>query len=312
MVKTQADNTGFTTQGEAAAYQRHITQSHNNAQRGDTRQLIDLCQQWYKLHGIQLKDGKRRLRKLEMMCDNLLQPTASQFTTSLFTDYRARRLQEVAPATTNRELSYIKAVFNELRRCGEWDTDNPLEFVRPIKVDESEMGYLTQIQISSLLNDLAERESHAHIISKICLATGARWSEAVNLKRQHVRHGKLTFVNTKSGKTRAVPVSKTLEKAILSELPLRDGLGAFRRSIAALKIELPRGQLTHVLRHTFASHFVMKGGSILTLQKILGHSTVIVTMRYAHLAPDHLLEAVKLNPICGILTDSPEPTEHAT
>ncbi|SEG74700.1 Phage integrase family protein [Halopseudomonas aestusnigri] len=51
-----------------------------------------------------------------------------------------------------------------------------------------------------------------------------------------------------------------------------------------------------MLRHTFASHFMQNGGNILTLQKILGHSTVVVTMRYAHLAPEHLQDAVRLGP----------------
>jgi site-specific recombinase XerD len=46
----------------------------------------------------------------------------------------------------------------------------------------------------------------------------------------------------------------------------------------------------HCLRHTFASHFVMAGGNILTLQKILGHSDVKMTMSYAHLAPGFLVE----------------------
>lgn len=44
----------------------------------------------------------------------------------------------------------------------------------------------------------------------------------------------------------------------------------------------------HALRHTFASHFVMQGGSVLTLSKILGHSDLKMTMVYAHLAPDFL------------------------
>lgn len=59
-------------------------------------------------------------------------------------------------------------------------------------------------------------------------------------------------------------------------------------------------QLAHVLRHTFASHFVIRGGNILTLQKILGHSSLTVTMRYAHLAPDHLEEVRKLNPLATL------------
>jgi site-specific recombinase XerD len=44
----------------------------------------------------------------------------------------------------------------------------------------------------------------------------------------------------------------------------------------------------HILRHTFASHFVMSGGNILALQRILGHSDVKMTMIYAHLAPDFM------------------------
>lgn len=62
-------------------------------------------------------------------------------------------------------------------------------------------------------------------------------------------------------------------------------------------IVLPRGQLTHVLRHTFAAHFMMSGGNILALQKILGHHDIKMTMRYAHLAPDHLETALRLNPL---------------
>ncbi len=55
--------------------------------------------------------------------------------------------------------------------------------------------------------------------------------------------------------------------------------------------------VTHALRHTFASHFMMNGGNILTLQRILGHQSLTMTMRYAHLAPEHLQEAKMLNPL---------------
>lgn len=56
-------------------------------------------------------------------------------------------------------------------------------------------------------------------------------------------------------------------------------------------IENPAGQLTHVLRHAFDSHFMMNGGNILVLQRILGHADIKVTMRYAHFAPEHLDDA---------------------
>lgn len=66
----------------------------------------------------------------------------------------------------------------------------------------------------------------------------------------------------------------------------------FSRVLATTSIKLPIGQATHVLRHTFASHFVMRGGKILVLQKILGHTSLAMTMRYAHLAPEHLQDAL--------------------
>lgn len=74
-------------------------------------------------------------------------------------------------------------------------------------------------------------------------------------------------------------------------------LSAFRKAIARSNIELPRGQMTHVLRHTFASHYVIGGGNIVKLRDTLGHSEITTTMRYAHLAPDHLEEALELNPL---------------
>jgi site-specific recombinase XerD len=48
----------------------------------------------------------------------------------------------------------------------------------------------------------------------------------------------------------------------------------------------------HTLRHTFASHLVMKGVDLPTVRKLMGHADIQTTMIYAHLAPDHLAEAV--------------------
>lgn len=74
----------------------------------------------------------------------------------------------------------------------------------------------------------------------------------------------------------------------------------FKKMLALTKIEFAEGQKTHVLRHTFASHFMKNGGNILVLQRILGHANTRETMRYAHFAPDHLDEAVTLNPLGNI------------
>jgi site-specific recombinase XerD len=68
---------------------------------------------------------------------------------------------------------------------------------------------------------------------------------------------------------------------------------SFERAVKRAGIDLPEGQCTHVLRHTFASHFMMNGGNILVLRDILGHADIKMTMVYAHFAPDHLEDAVQ-------------------
>ena len=78
---------------------------------------------------------------------------------------------------------------------------------------------------------------------------------------------------------------------------IQKGHIVFREGVERAQIELPLGQMTHVLRHTFASHFMMAGGNILALQRILGHQSLTMTMRYSHLAPEHLKEAREFNPL---------------
>ncbi len=88
-----------------------------------------------------------------------------------------------------------------------------------------------------------------------------------------VRNGTVTFANTKSKRTRTIPISAELENALKAH-QVHHGrfthcMETFRRVLRAIKLNVPQGQASHILRHTFASHFIMNSGNILTLQKIL-------------------------------------------
>lgn len=138
-------------------------------------------------------------------------------------------------------------------------------------LDERELSWLTIEQIRYLL-------------TKIYLATGSRWVETESQQLRRVEEVKLTFVNTKSGKSRSIRMTCDLFKEIQEQLKqhcsFSFSLSAFRRALEKSGIELPVGQSARVLRYTFASHFVMNGGDILNLQRILGHSTITMTMQY--------------------------------
>lgn len=201
-------------------------------------------------------------------------------------------------------------MFNELTRLDEWNDKNPLEMVRAIKLQEMEMSSLKNEEIPVLLKAIDKAENiHVKLITIVCLSTGARWSEAEGLNITQVKSGVIHFANEiKTSKARGLPIDKELEAALINHHRKHgDGpkifgpaISSFRRALERSKIQTAKGQASHVLRHTFASEFMRKGGNILVLQRALGHKSLTMTMRYAHLAPDHLIEVRSLNPLAGV------------
>ena len=72
---------------------------------------------------------------------------------------------------------------------------------------------------------------------------------------------------------------------------------SFRKAVEPTEFELLKGQISHVLRHTFTRYFMMNGGNILVLQRILGHASIVDTMKYSHFSPENLEDAIRLNPL---------------
>ena len=204
-------------------------------------------------------------------------PIASHITAADFSAYREGRLKgeipdvngrcmPIQPQTVNHEQRNLSAVFGTLKKLGHWPLPNPVAGIPTFKVDEKMVSFLYEHEIKTLLQHLAESKSpNVLTISKICLATGARWSEAQNLEGDQITAYRITYKNTKSGKVRSVPISKELYDEIPKKrerlfTPCRK---TFKRVREKTGIQLPEGQCTHVLRHSFASHFMMNGGNIL-------------------------------------------------
>jgi len=216
-------------------------------------------------------------------------------------EYKTDRLKKVTPATVNRELGCLKHMFT---KAMQWDlsTANPVKSIRMLKERNTRLRYLTQDEIVRVLGELDTRFKPVVIMA---LYTGMRRGEILKLKWTDLdlNHGIIFVRDSKNAEKREVPMALELVDVIRA-LPRKDervfceddGHGirslrtAFERAVKKAGIE---DFTFHDLRHTFASHMVMGGVDLLTVKELLGHKSITMTLRYAHLSPDHKRKAVE-------------------
>lgn len=297
----------FDSEFKAKAFEERYLADHAIKQHADRRKLSELIELWWQLHGCTLSNGEVFRRVLDNLCKALGNPVAADLMPEAVLKVRAVRLQALKVKSWNNEQGLLKSVYNKLRRYKVITYENPINDIEPLKLQEDQVGYLSKSEIGILLSEIEQRGKNPDTwwVTQICLRTGARWGEAESLTSRQIHDGKLTFVRTKTRKARTVPLEAAFYRDLVAytaghgtnERVFRNCAKAFEHAVQRAGIILPAGQLTHVCRHTFASHFVMQGGNILTLQKILGHSDIKMTLRYAHLAPEYLSDAIKYAPI---------------
>lgn len=301
----------FSVKEEAERFEREYLSSHmakQQHQSTDLRTLKELVALWFKYHGINLSDGDRRQKSLNDLASAIGNPQASRLTAEQFVEYRYNRIKAgLNEKTFNNHHGYLSAVFNKLRKLKVIDYENPIAEVDFIKIQERQLSYLSIDQINLLLETIKSGcdNKSTWYVAQLCLRTGARWGEAEQLRFKQLHNTRVTYEFTKSKRTRTIPLDDLFYRDLIrfagyknpDDRVFTNCIGAFRRAVIRAEIELQKGQNTHILRHSFASHFIMNGGNILSLQKILGHADITMTMRYAHLAPDHLMDAIKLNPV---------------
>ncbi len=309
----------FSTKGEAATFELYTMKEIDDkpwlGDKPEHRRLSQLIEAWFTMYGVNLSNGDVIYQKFIHMVTAMDNPVATSFSARTYADFRRKRMageisfvdakwQKGAPsvATLNSELARFKAVFEKLKELGEWKGPNPLESIKPFRDHERPMSFLAKEEIALLLQKVSEHKRQDMIkIVKVCLSTGARWNEAAQLTGNQLSKHKITYTNTKNKKNRSVPITEALYNEIHKPISGKLFEECYTPFCYILKnklgLDLPAGQASHVLRHSFASHFMMNGGNILVLRDILGHADIQMTMRYAHFAPDHLSEAIAKNPL---------------
>jgi integrase len=215
-------------------------------------------------------------------------------------------------ATVNRELSTLRHMLNKAVEWGMLETSPFAKGSRLVlKENNHRLRFLNESEIEALLkacDDLKTGTPHLRPIVEVALLTGMRRGELLSLKWEQIRNGFLYLTETKSGKARQIPINNRLAE-VLKEVRRGNQLKSpyvfcgpdgkrfleVKRSFASAcrraGIEAFR---FHDLRHTFASQLVMRGASLKAVQELLGHASLAMTMRYAHLSHEHLKDSVNL------------------
>ena len=217
-----------------------------------------------------------------------------------------------SPATVNRYLAILSHVFTVAANEWEWIDDTPMRKVRKLTEPRGRIRFLSDSEREALLAAVKESK-YQHLLYPIvvlALSTGARKSEITNLKWSDIdleNRKVITLYETKNGEIRFLPLtSHALEvmkahyknRATVSDYVFPsprnprqpwDIQFAWDNAIKAANIKDFR---YHDLRHSAASYLAMNGASLNEIAEVLGHKSLQMVKRYAHLSEAHTSSVV--------------------
>ena len=220
--------------------------------------------------------------------------------------------QGLSPKTINNTLTCLHKLLDVAR---EWDIIEHVPRIKWLRVPPQKFDFLNFDEAEKLV-DSADGMWKTMIL--VGLKTGLRQGEILELRWADINFRMKTLVvsrsyhrghigSPKSGRSRAIPLCETVLDALNAHYHSRGELvfcDEDGHHLSDSKCKRPLWNACqeagirrigwHVLRHSFASHLAMKDVSLKIMQELLGHSTLAMTLRYAHLTSDVKQEAVKV------------------
>jgi site-specific recombinase XerD len=224
--------------------------------------------------------------------------------------------REWSPATCNRMRALLSLTYRLAIRAGKVK-ENPARLVKHRLENNARVRFLSADEETALRNAIAA-DAPEHLPEfELALHTGMRLSEQYGLMWTDVSLARrvLTIQRSKHGSARHVPLNQSAIHA-LETLRERTGATGFVCGGAPgprLWFEPVVGKANvadfhwHDLRHTFASRLTMAVVDLRTVQELMGHKTIAMTVRYSHLAPKHTLAAVERLDAAPEQAAQPEP-----
>ena len=227
---------------------------------------------------------------------------------------KAMRDEGKAPRSIQYALATTRQIFNHAIKNEAYQGGNPVTKISMPKVDNKRQRFLTHHEADTLLKEVRSRSLQLYEIALISLHCGLRASEIFRLNWGcvHIERRCLLLMDTKGDINRTVYMTNEVERVFSQKDPdepsflvftsqkgdiIKEISNTFARIIDEVGfndgIEDSRHKVFfHTLRHTYASWLVQEGVDIYTVKDLMGHSTLAMTERYAHLAPNNLKSAV--------------------
>lgn len=272
-------------------------------QRSEKVSFDDFTDEYLKVHSSNNKSYRKDMSNAKILKSSFGDKCLHEITPMDVERFKTERAKVVSVATTNRGLALLKSMFN---RAIEWHKikENPCKVIKLFKENNQILRYLEQEEIQRLLDNC---DGYLKGIVTTALFTGMRKNEILGLKwydcdfeRQVIR-----ITNTKNKETRAIPMHDLVKKTLAAIPKHPDSPYIFYKSNGEPFINVRKSfdKLLktckivkfrfHDLRHTYASQLAMSGVDLNTIRELLGHKSLQMTLRYAHLSPDHKRRAVE-------------------
>lgn len=260
--------------------------------------------EYSEAHKQSFADDKVRMAKLK---EWLGQRPADSISPQEIERWLSNKAEDLKPATLNRYRALLSLVYRLGMQNGKVPS-NPARLVRQRKEDNGRIRFLLPKEEHALRAIIQKNYLHHEAELDLALNTGLRKSEQYSLTWDCVDFDRrqLSVPRSKNGEARHIPLNDAAIAALRIAERYKNGILYVFLNGAGGRLHSPRlwfdaavedAKLKdftwHCLRHTFASRLVMAGVDLRTVQELMGHKTIQMTVRYAHLAPQHRLAAVQ-------------------
>ena len=225
-------------------------------------------------------------------------------------------------ASVNRYLAALSHAFTIAVKEWGWLDDTPMRKVTKMKENNAVVRFLSDDEREALLKACkASSSPHLYTVVVLALSTGARKMEILGLRWKDVdtKAGIIRLTKTKNGTPRAIPLQHLALNLVKEKAKLRrlDTDLLFPGDNPKAPVELRKHWVEalqkakvdkfrfHDLRHSAASYLAMNGATLAEIAEVLGHKTLAMVKRYAHISEQHTVRVVaSMNEkIFGVSTD---------